>query len=150
VSILAALNAKTLELRKGRDELAGSFQAVQALATANAKDRVIKAGGDLSTVTVEEADAVSAIQKAIKQVRDTLSLVPTDAKSLRELEILESLMPKQPSEDELRGEAESFAAGLEVKSMKQMGALMAHLASVFGVALDKSKASSVAKSVLST
>lgn len=150
MSILAALNAKTLELRKGRDELAGSFQAVQALATANAKDRVIKAGGDLSTVTVEEADAVSAIQKAIKQVRDTLSLVPTDAKSLRELEILESLMPKQPSEDELRGEAESFAAGLEVKSMKQMGALMAHLASVFGVALDKSKASSVAKSVLST
>ena len=148
MSILAALNAKTLELRKSRDELAGSFQAVQSLATASAKERAIKDGADLATVKATEEDAVRAIQKAIKQVRDTLALVPTDAKSLRELEILEGFLPKQPSEDEIRGEAESFASTLEVKSMKQMKEVMTHLTSVFGASLDKAKASAAAKSVL--
>ena len=149
MSILAALNAKTLELRKTRDPLAGSFQAVQALASASAKERAIKEGADFSTVQADEEDAVRAIQKSIKQVKDTLALAPTDAKSLRELEMLEAFLPKQPSEDELRGEAESFVATLPEKSMKQMKEVMGHLVGTFGASLDKSKASAVAKAVLS-
>jgi uncharacterized protein len=149
VSILAALNAKTLELRKTRDPLAGSFQAVQALATANAKERAIKAGADLSTVKADDEDALRAIQKAIKQVRDTLALAPTDEKSLRELEVLEALLPKMASEDEIRGEAETFIATLPEKTMKQMGSVMAHLAVTFGTSLDKAKASAVVKQALS-
>lgn len=149
MSILAALNAKTLELRKTRDPLAGSFQAVQALATANAKERAIKAGQDLSTVKADDEDALKGIQKAIKQVRDTLSLAPTDEKSLRELEILESLLPKMASEDEIRGEAETFIATLPEKTMKQMGGVMAHLAVTFGTSLDKAKASAIVKQALS-
>lgn len=148
MSVLAALNAKTLELRKTRDPLAGSFQAVQALAIANAKERAIKAKQDLSTVKADDEDALKAIQKSIKQVRDTLALKPDHEASLRELEILESLMPKMASEQEIQGEAESFVATLPEKSMKQMGAVMAHLTSVFGTSLDKAKASTVARQAL--
>ena len=150
MSVLAALNAKTMELRKGRDPLAGAFQAVQAQATAFAKERVIKAGGapGLIAFGADEEDALRAVQKSIKQVRDTLSLNPTHEASLRELAILEELLPQMASEDEIRGEAESFAAGLSEKNMKQMGAVMAHLTKVFGSALDKGKASAVAKAVL--
>lgn len=149
MSILAALNAKTLELRKGRDELAGSFQAVQALATANAKERAIKEKTDLATVKADEQDAISAIQKSIKQVRDTLALVPTDAKSLRELEMLEALLPKQPSEDEIRGEVESFINAHEGDRPKGfIGVIMKHLVEIYGPALDKGKASPIINKAL--
>lgn len=148
MSILAALNARTLELRKGRDELAGSFQAVQALATANAKERTIKAGGDLSTVKADEQDAIAAIQKSIKQVRDTLALVPTDAKSLRELEMLEALLPKQPTEDEIRGEVEAFIAKHDERPKGFIGVIMKHLVEVYGPALDKGKVSPIINKAL--
>ena len=148
MSVLAALNAKTLELRKARDPLAGALLSVQAGATANAKERAVKAGADLSAVKADDEDALRAIQKGIKQVKDTLALKPDHEASLGELAILESLLPKMASEDEIRGEAESYIATLPEKNMKQMGGVMAHLNSVFGTSLDKGKASGVVRSLL--
>jgi uncharacterized protein YqeY len=148
VSILAALNAKTLELRKTRDPLAGSFQGVQALATASAKERAIKAA-DLENVKPTDDDALRAIQKSIKQVKDTLALKPDHQPSLNELALLESLLPQMASEDEIRGEAESFIRTIPQPSMKQMGVTMTHLTAVFGTSLDKGKASQVVKALLS-
>jgi uncharacterized protein YqeY len=148
VSILAALNAKTLELRKTRDPLAGSFQAVQALATANAKETVVKLKQDPASAVVTDEDALRAIQKSIKQVNDTLALKPDHEQSIRELAMLESLLPQMASEDDIRGEAETFAATLPEKTMKQMGAIMAHLSTTFGTSLDKAKASAVVRQVL--
>lgn len=148
MSVLAALNAKTLELRKARDPLAGALLSVQSTATANAKERAVKDKADLSTVKANDEDALRAIQKGVKQVRDTLALKPDHEASLKELEILEGLLPKMASEQEIQGEAESFIAGLPEKNMKQMGAVMAHLASVFGTSLDKAKASGVVRQAL--
>jgi len=149
VSVLAELNAKTMELRKARDPLAPALLSIQAQATAFAKERAIRKGAEvLAHFGADDEDALRAVQKGIKQVRDTLALKPDHEASLRELEILEGILPRMASEDEIRGEAESYAAGLEVKTMKQMGGLMAHLTSVFGTSLDKAKASAVAKSVL--
>lgn len=157
MSILVALNAKTLELRKARDPLAGSFQGVQALATANAKERTIKEQAklpedqrnlDFSTIKADEQDAIAAVQKGIKQVRDTLALAPTDAKSLRELEILESLMPKQPTEDEIRGEIEAALNTMGERPKGVIGMLMKHLVAVFGATLDKGKASAAINKAL--
>jgi uncharacterized protein YqeY len=147
--VLAELNAKTLELRKSRDPLAGALLSVQSAATANAKERAVKAKQDLSTVKADDEDALRAIQKGIKQVQDTLSHKPDHADSLRELEILEGLLPQMASEDEIRGEAESFIATLPERNMKQMGGVMAHLAATFGTSLDKGKASGVVKALLS-
>lgn len=156
MSVLAALNAKTLELRKARDPLAGALMSTVASATAFAKERVVLANSkldedkriDLATVKADDEDAMRAVQKGIKQVKDTLSHKPDHAESLKELEILESLLPQMASEDEIRGEAESFINGLEEKNMKQMGKVMAHLNTVFGTSLDKSKASGVVKALL--
>ena len=145
MSIAAALNAKTVELRKSRDELAGALQSVQALATASGKERGLK-GGD---ATVNDDDALRAINKAIKMVRDTLSLAPEDAKPLRELSILEALLPAQASEDDILAEIEAFKTTDEDRSGKFIGKAMAHLTAKFGAALDKSKASSLVKQSLS-
>lgn len=149
MSVLAALNAKTLELRKARDPLAGALLSVQAGATANAKERAVKDKQDLSTVKANDDDALRAIQKGIKQVRDTLALKPDHEASLQELEILEALLPQMASEQEIEGEAESFIATLPEKTMKQMGSVMAHLTATFGTSLDKAKASGVVRKLLS-
>jgi uncharacterized protein YqeY len=148
VSILKALNDKTLELRKTRDPLAGVFQAVQAGATAFAKERAIKNSTDLSQVKASDDDALRSVQKSIKQVRDTLAAKPDHAQSLRELEILEALLPRMASEDEIRGEVEHFVAGLAEKSSKQIGFVMTHLTAVFGTSLDKAKASQIVRQAL--
>lgn len=149
MSILAALNAKTLELRKTRDPLAGSFQGVQAIATAFAKERAIKDGTDLALVKANDDDALRAIQKSIKQVKDTLALKPDHQQSIDELATLEALLPQMASEDEIRGTAEAFIATLPDHSMKQMGGVMAHLMQTFGTSLDKGKASTTVKWLLS-
>lgn len=148
MSILAALNAKTLELRKTRDPLAGSFQGVVALSTALAKERAIKEGTDLALVKANDEDALRAVQKSIKQVKDTLALKPDHQQSLDELATLEALLPQMASEDEIRGEAESFIVSLPEKNMKQMGAVMAQLTKTFGTSLDKGKASAIVKAAL--
>lgn len=148
MSVLAALNAKTLELRKSRDPLAGALLGIQSQATAFAKENAIKAG-DLASAKTTDDDALRAIQKGIKQVKDTLALKPDHEASQKELEILEALLPKMASEDEIRGEAESVINALPEKNMKQMGGVMAHLSTVFGTSLDKAKASAVVRSLLS-
>lgn len=149
MSILAALNAKTLELRKSRDPLAGSFQGVVSLATALAKERAIKEGTDLSLVKANDEDALRAVQKSIKQVNDTLALKPDHEQSINELATLEALLPRMASEDEIRGEAEAYVNALPERNMKQMGGAMAQLTKVFGTSLDKAKASQVVKGLLS-
>lgn len=148
MSVLAALNAKTLELRKARDPLAGALLSVQSQATAFAKERAVKDKTDLALVKANDDDALRAVQKGIKQVRDTLALKPDHEASLQELAILEALLPQMASEQEIEGEAESFIATLPEKSMKQMGSVMAHLAATFGTSLDKAKASGVVRKLL--
>lgn len=146
MSINDALNSKTLELRKSRDELAGSFQVTLAQAVAFAKERGLKTGD----FTVTEDDAARAIQKSIKQVRDTLALVPTDTKSLRELEILESLLPRAATTEDLDQAMDDFLAkNTDPLSMKLMGPAMKHVVDLFGPALDKALASKVIKDRLS-
>lgn len=147
MSVLANLNAKTLELRKGRDELAGRFQAVQALAIASAKERA-RVAGDPQAYEVVEDDAIKAVQKAIKIARDTLAIAPNDALSQREAETLEALLPQAASEDEIRAEAQAILASMEEVSKGAMGDIMKALNAKFGAALDKSKASQIAREVL--
>lgn len=148
MSVLAALNAKTLELRKARDPLAGALLSVQSQATAFAKERAVKDKTDLALVKANDDDALRAVQKGIKQVRDTLALKPDHEASLAELAILEALLPQMASEQEIEGEAESFIATLPEKNMKQMGGVMAHLTATFGTSLDKAKASGVVRKLL--
>lgn len=147
MSVLANLNSKTLELRKGRDELAGRFQAVQALAIASAKERA-RVAGDPQAYEVVEDDAVKAVQKAIKIARDTLAIAPNDSLSQREAETLEALLPQAASEDEIRAEAQAILAGMESVTKGAMGDIMKALNAKFGAALDKGKASQIAREVL--
>jgi uncharacterized protein YqeY len=148
------LQSKTLELRKQRVDYAAGFQSVLGFAQASAKERGLK-GGD---GTVNDEDALRAIQKGIKICRDTLEQAGdhtnTDGvldRTKRELAALETLLPQMASEDEVRDATRPFLTGYfanEGDPKKAMGVLMKHLSDHFGTTLDKSVASRVAREEL--
>lgn len=150
MSTLAALKAKTLELRKSRDPLAPVFQQIQAGATASAKARALDA-------EITDADAVAALKKAEKNARDLIGVLTDqgvaagdsryDAAQV-ELHAIQALLPAKASEAEVRKSAEDFLADKE-RNMKAMGPTMAHLRTTFGDALDSNEASAIVKSLLS-
>jgi uncharacterized protein len=141
-------------LRKSRDELAPAFQSIQGFANASAKERGLK-GGDAS---VNDEDALRAIQKGIKQVSDTLSQLNTSEgqetdlykRSTRELAELEALLPAMASDAEVEAEAKAAQSKLDpnLTGMKRMGPTMAYLQEKFGTSLDKARASGIVKQLL--
>jgi uncharacterized protein YqeY len=145
------LQTTTLYFRKERSELAPGFQSVMAFAQASAKERALK-GGD---PTVNDEDALRAIQRGIKMCKDTLEAAG-DAESdsilrtRKELHQLELLLPAMASDDEVRAAAEKFVAENEIDPKKGMGQVMAHLTATFGTSLNKSEASRIAREALVT
>ena len=135
--ILEKLKKKSLELRKSRDTV--TLTSVLALATSYAKERGLKSGD----YDMTEDDAIRAIQKTIKMVKDTLSLAPNDDHSKRELEILESLLPKAVSEEEIRDSIISYIG--DDRDIKRMGDIMKMLTEKYGASLDKKMASTLWK-----
>lgn len=145
------LSELTLGLRKTRSPLASRFQLVQSQAIAFAKERLLKDGGDLCDPEPTDEEALRAINKAIKSVRDFLSYKPEDVDSNTELDLLQSLLPRSATDDEVLHEINMWVLiNIETEiSMKDMGTIMKHLGVVFGTSLDKSKASALVKGVLS-
>ena len=148
MSIAQNLQATTMELRKARSEIAPGFQSVLGFAQASAKERGLK-GGD---ATINDEDALRAIQKGIKMCRDTIAMagnIINDSvqRTSKELSALESLLPQMASEDEVIESISVFLkANPEVaKSKGVMGAIMKHLMDTFGTSLDRGKASQLAK-----
>lgn len=154
MSVAQALNARTLELRKSRDEIAGGFQAVQAGAQAFAKERALK-GGDAA---VSDEDAQRSIQRAVKQLEDTMGLLSSGGgvdfelykRSQRERDELNKLLPTKADDADVEREARMFilAQGPEALGGKLIGPTMAHLMQVFGASLDRGKASAIVKSAI--
>ena len=151
MGIAQDLNAKTLELRKARADIAGGFQSVQAFAQAFAKERGLK-GGD---TTVTDEDALRGIQRGIKMCRDTIEAAGPDNmtdgvldRTERELVALEALLPEMASEDDVRNAARAYITNHQPDPKKGMGQVIGHLSGAFGTALDKSMAARVAKEEL--
>lgn len=156
MSIAEALKAKTLELRKSRDEVAPGLQRVLSLAQGYAKERGLKVG-DITT-PINDDEAVRAINTNIKQLNDTIEQLGDSGKgsdlyvrSVKEREILESLLPKMVSDEEVAQETRQFilAQDRSAVSMKLMGAIMKHLQDKFGLTLNKATASNIVKAELS-
>lgn len=156
MGIAENLKNTALQLRKDRDELAGSIQQVQAFAQALAKERGLKVG-DIN-IPFNDDEATRAIQKGIKQVNDTIQMLeqnggtenPLYAKSVRERQILEALLPQMASDEEVKEAIEEFVntVAAEQVNIKLMGQVMKALAEKFGASLDKAKASQLVKARL--
>ena len=127
--------------------------ATVRLILAKLKDRDI----ELRTATTQPDDdtmVVETLQKMVKQRRESIAMFEQGDRAelaaieKAEVEVIESFLPKQMSEDETKAAIEAIKAELGASSVKDMGKVMASLKERHGTVLDMSKASGLVKASL--
>ena len=127
--------------------------ATVRLILAKLKDRDI----ELRTATIQPDDdtlVVETLQKMVKQRRESIAMFEQGDRAelaaieKAEVEVIESFLPKQMSEDETKAAIEAIKVELGASSVKDMGKVMAALKERHGTVLDMSKASGLVKASL--
>ena len=102
----------------------------------------------------DNVTVVDVLQKMVKQRRESITMFEQGcrpelaAKEQAELEVIESFLPTQMSEDETRAAIDAIKAETGASSVKDMGKVMAVLKERHGSVLDMSKASAWVKAAL--
>ncbi|WP_336970339.1 GatB/YqeY domain-containing protein [Sphingobium aromaticiconvertens] len=127
--------------------------AAVRLILAKLKDRDI----ELRTATQvpdDDAIVVEVLQKMVKQRRESIEMFKNGgrdelaAKEQVELDVIETFLPQQLSEDETKAAIETIKAEVGAASLKDMGKVMAVLKERHGTVIDMSKASGLVKAAL--
>ena len=127
--------------------------AAVRLILAKLKDRDIELR-TASTVPDDDMVVVEVLQKMVKQRRESIEMFKNGgrdelaAKEQAELEVIESFLPQQLSEEETRATIEAIKAEVGAASVKDMGKVMAVLKERHGSVIDMSKASGLVKAAL--
>ncbi|MBH1993101.1 MAG: GatB/YqeY domain-containing protein [Sphingomonadaceae bacterium] len=128
--------------------------AAVRLILAKLKDRDIELR-TATTVPDDNAIVVEVLQKMVKQRRESIEMFTTGgrdelaAKEQVELDVIQSFLPTQLSEEETAAAIEGIKAEVGAASLKDMGKVMAVLKERHGTVIDMSKASSLVKAALS-
>jgi uncharacterized protein YqeY len=128
--------------------------AAVRLILAKLKDRDIELR-TASSVPDDDTVVVDVLQKMVKQRRESIDMFKNGgrdelaAKEQAELDVIESFLPQQMSEDETRAAIEGIKAEVGAESVKDMGRVMAVLKERHGTVIDMSKASGLVKAALS-
>lgn len=100
-----------------------------------------------------EAETLNIIKKFLKNVNENIKMLDELGKDkndvLKEKEILESLLPKQLSPENLEKVVDEIVAKLSEKSPKMMGTVMAELKKTHDGQFDGKMASEIVKKCLS-
>lgn len=127
--------------------------AAVRLILAKLKDRDIELR-TAATVPDDDTLVVDVLQKMAKQRRESITMFNTGgrselaAKEQAELDVIESFLPKQLSDEETVGAIEAIKAETGAASVKDMGRVMALLKERHGTVIDMSKASGLVKAAL--
>jgi hypothetical protein len=127
--------------------------AAVRLILARLKDRDIELR-TAAQVPEDDAVVVEVLQKMVKQRRESIEMFTSGgraelaAKEQAELDVIESFLPRQLSEDETRLAIEAIKAEVGAASVKDMGRVMALLKERHGTVIDMSKASGLVKAAL--
>jgi len=100
-----------------------------------------------------EEEVINVIKKFLKGINETITALQSGnrdtSKEITEKEILESFLPQQLSENDLKEKITSIINELENRSPQQMGKVMALLKERFPNQFDGKMASNLTKSLLS-
>jgi uncharacterized protein YqeY len=138
--------------------LAKDAKKRMALATLTAEAE--RAGLDDGKRDSTDAEVEDAIRESIKNGNKTLAALDTPGvtapeglreKTVYELALFATYLPKQASADDVRAAIETIVAGLpaDQRIMKNMGAVMGKLNAQFGNDFDKTLASKLVKEAFS-
>ena len=124
------------------------------LITAALKDRDIAARGKGQADGIEDAEILSMLQTMIKQRRESAK-VYCDAgreelaeREEAEIEVIETFLPKQMSEDETGAAIDDIIAETGASDIKDMGKVMGVLKTKYAGQVDMGKAGGLVKSKL--
>lgn len=148
-----------------RDELSGSLkEAMKAkdeqrvstlrLILAALKDRDIAARGKGQSEPVSESEILEMLTKMIRQRRDSIKMyeeggrVDLAEREQGEIDVIETFLPKQLTEDEIRAAATAVIAELGAAGLKDMGRTMSEMKQRYAGQMDPGKASTVVKALL--
>ena len=145
-----ALKAAQIEAMK-----AGNKERLAAvrLILAKLKDRDIELR-TASQVPEDDAIVVDVLQKMVKQRRESISMYETGgraelaAKEQAELEVIESFLPKQMSEEEVKAAIDGAIAETGATAVKDMGKVIASLRAAYAGQMDFAKVSPLVKGLL--
>lgn len=142
--LLKKIQEASLEARKRKDVV-----RAELLVTLYAE--AARIGKDAGNRESTDDEVQRTVRKFVKGVDEFLA-VTTDSdrrsKLQAEKEVLEALLPRMLSEDELGAAIGGIVAGLTDKTPKAMGTIMAQLKARFGAAYDDATASRLAKAAL--
>ncbi|PCI41130.1 MAG: glutamyl-tRNA amidotransferase [Rhodospirillaceae bacterium] len=125
--------------------------ATLRLILAAMKDRDIAARSKGNTVGITDDEILSMMQSMIKQRRDSIEMYEKGGRpelaerEALEITVIESFLPTQMGEGEVKAAVDAIMTELEATSMKDMGRVMAALKERFAGSMDFGKASGVVK-----
>jgi uncharacterized protein len=143
--------ALTAAMKSGDRPRTAALRLVQSAL----KNRDIELRGTSGAPADDAALVTEVLQKMIKQRRESIQLYEqggrrelADAEQA-EVEVIETFLPRQMSEDEARAAIEAIVAETGASSVRDMGRVMAALKERHAGQLDMSKASGLVKARLS-
>lgn len=145
-----AIKSAQIEAMKAGDK---DRLAAVRLILAKIKDRDIELRTASSTPD-DDAVVVDVLQKMVKQRRESISMYEQGgrtelaAKEQAELDVIETFLPRQLSEEETKAAILAIKAETGAESVKDMGKVMAVLKERHGTVIDMSKASGLVKAAL--
>ena len=112
-----------------------------------------KVGKNAGNRLTTEAEAIQALKKMAITARDTVALLiergeeATTAAIKAEIALIESYLPEQMTEEQIRAEIEKLLEGLE-RTPKAIGTVMAGLKTKFDGLFDSKRASEIVRDIL--
>ena len=118
------------------------------------KDRDIAARSNGNPDGISDDLILQLLQKMVKQRHDSSALYQKGnrpelaAREMQEIEIIESFLPEQMDETEIRSAVDQMVNELNASGLKEMGSVMSSLRERYAGRMDFSKASAMVKQSL--
>ena len=150
MSLRKQIEDKLKEALKAKDK--NTYPTLRLIVSA-IKDAEI-AGRSKGQKEIKDADINGILKKMIKQRNESCEVYKKAGRNelleneLKEIEVINTFLPKQLSDSETRKICEETIKSIEANSMKDMGKVMGVLKSKYADKIDFSKVSSIIKDLL--
>ena len=150
MSLKKQIDDKLNEAMKAKDK--NTYPTLRLIVSA-IKDAEI-AGRSKGQKELKDGEIISLLKKMIKQRNESCEVYKKAGRNelleneLKEIEVINTFLPKQLSDSETRKICEETIKSIEANSMKDMGKVMGVLKSKYADKIDFSKVSSIIKDLL--
>ena len=120
------------------------------------KNKDIESRSSNNTDPINDQQILNILQSMVKQRRDSIESFKTALrndlidKERKEIEIINTFLPQQLNEEEIKKIIEKYIKDFNLASVNQMGLIMSHLKSNYAGVIDMALAGKLAKKLLSS